>query len=131
MRTTTIALAAVLLLSASAAFAAGSDNKNAGDGSGLGGAPVGPTGNLMTSGVNPVYHPWMVYGRGPVASRARRMYGRNGYGFAGSAYGYAGNSYASAATPRVRRSGRPGAFGYGFGTHEEEDPPGLLPVPRR
>ena len=122
MRRTTIALASMLLLSASAAFAAGSDNKTAGDGGQWGGSPVGPMGNLMTSGVNPVYHPWMLHGRGPVSSRAR-----NAYGYAGSAYGYAGFPYASA-RPRVRR---PAGFGYGFGTHEEEDPPGLLPVPRR
>jgi hypothetical protein len=123
MRRTTIALASVLVLSTSAALA-GSDNKDEGNGGQWGGSPLGPMRNLMTSGINPVYHPWMIYGRGPVASRAHRAYGSG-------AYGYAGNAYASAARPRVHRLGSPGTFGYGFGTHEEEDPPGLLPVPRR
>ena len=123
MRRTTIALASMLVLSTSAALA-GSDNKDEGNGGQWGGSPLGPRRNLMTSGINPVYHPWMIYGRGPVVSRAHRMYG-------GSAYGYAGGAYASAARRGVHRLGSPGTFGYGFGTHEEEDPPGLLPVPRR
>lgn len=127
MRKTTIALASALVLSAPAALA-GSDNKDAGDGGQWGGSPLGPMDNLMTSGVNPAYHPWILYGRGPTASRARRMYGS---GYAGNAYGYAGNAYGYAARPRARRLGSPGTFGYGFGAHEEEDPPGLLPVPRR
>ena len=109
-------LTAVLLLGSSAALA--SDNsQNTGE---KGGSPVGPFRNLMTSGINPIYHLWL-----PGRIRARAGYAS--YGYAGNAFAY-GGAYAGRLAPRPRRLIRSRA--YGFGTNEEENPPGLLPSPR-
>ena len=80
----------VAMLSASAALA--NDNgRNSGE---KGGSPVGPLGNLMTSGINPIYHPWMMLGV-PAGSGS--------FGYAGTAYGYAGRPLPAARRMSARR----------------------------